>query len=85
MELGIDKEMSQPRIYVTKEYSKRRRNFVFRKFNEQIMKGKINIKQSYNTNNRILIFRPTQNKLDACIATNHNSEVRVNKWHICLE
>lgn len=97
-ELDIDKEMNQPRIWVSKEDSKTKRNIVFKKYKGQIVKGKVNITKRYNIGEPVLIFRPTQNKLDAnwhegyritkrltedaYMVTKGNSEIRVNKRHI---
>ena len=58
-ELDIDKELMQPRIYVSKISIKNRRDSKFKKYKSQIFKGKRELQKSYSIGEVVLIFRPT--------------------------
>ncbi|KAF9756157.1 hypothetical protein NGRA_3310 [Nosema granulosis] len=62
-ELEVDKELGQRRILVSKSISENRKKVIFRKYKDEIIKGKIENKKSHSLGDKVLIFRPTQNKM----------------------
>ncbi|KAF9760666.1 hypothetical protein NGRA_3061 [Nosema granulosis] len=100
-ELDIDKELLQPRIKVSLKDSKVRRNAISYKYKKEIIKGKILNRKSFRPGDKVLIFRQSQNKLDAdwfpvytvieklsddAYSVRRNKKlIRVNKCHLRLE
>ncbi|KAF9760644.1 hypothetical protein NGRA_3067 [Nosema granulosis] len=100
-ELDIDKELMQPRITVSLKHSRNKRKWILTKYRQQIIKGKVLNKKSYVKGDKVLVFRKTQNKLDAdwhsgyvigeklsedaYLVKKGSNVIRVNKNHLRLE
>ncbi|KAF9762095.1 Gag-Pol polyprotein, partial [Nosema granulosis] len=100
-ELDIDKELLQPRIFVSFKQSQDRKKTIMKKYRQQIIKGKILNKKCFEVGDQVLVFRKTQNKMDpdwtpgyvikekiseeAYVVRKGEKTIRVNKSHLRLE
>jgi Integrase core domain len=100
-ELDIDKDLFQPRILVSKVQLRNQKKTIFKKYRQQIVKGKVEQNRNFKVGDFVLIFRKPQNKLDAnwqegykikeilsndaYIVEKKGKTFRVNKRHIRWE
>ena len=97
--LEIDKTLGRDRpITVNKEHIAKKYKQIRRKYNTEIEQGPQRIRNTYDKDDKVLIFRKTQNKFranwhsgykifkkiseDAYLVKRGNSILRVNKTHI---
>jgi hypothetical protein len=100
-ELAVDKDLFQPRIKVSFKQLRKKRKFVQAKYKDSFSKGSISDKRCFDISEKVLIFRPTQSKLDAdweegfhikeklsedaYLVQKNGRIIRVNKSHIRRE
>ncbi|KAF9761646.1 Gag-Pol polyprotein [Nosema granulosis] len=100
-ELNIDKDLFQPRIWLSKKESQGKKKKIFERYRQQIIKSKITANKNFNVGDKVSIFRKKQNKMDtnwhtgfvikkkisedAFLVSKNKSTMRVNKGHIRLK
>ncbi|KAF9743250.1 Transposon Ty3-I Gag-Pol polyprotein, partial [Nosema granulosis] len=64
-ELNIDKDLFQPRVWLSRKETHDRKRETFQRYRQQVVKGKITSNKDFRIGDKVLIFRRTQNKMDA--------------------